>query len=185
MGIWLAYQPNTMLLNNSVVYFNISPLFLIASTVISYLIIKIICHFWERKGALKNIYSVQVKHNGKSVIFEALLDTGNNLKDLFTGDPVIIVENSIVEPLLSEKARAVLSLNNGLPHKQVMERFRLIPYSAIGTKGLLPAFRPEKVIISYNKEQIQTDRITLALINQPIHSEYSALIGEDAARLFT
>ena len=70
--------------------------------------------------------------NGCCREFEALVDSGNSLKEPFTGRPVSLIGKSAAE-----------ELETVIP----AERFVLIPYHAVGTeKGLLRGFRADEMV---------------------------------------
>ena len=56
----------------------------------------------QRKGLLENFFKIPVliRAENKQVKVDALLDTGNQLKDPMTGRPVIVVEYTSLKPLL-------------------------------------------------------------------------------------
>lgn len=90
---------------------------------------------------------------GKECSFMALLDSGNSLTDPVSGAEVMVVSPHALLPVLGSAvsvftvATAVEQVEalNAIP--ELRGKFRLIPYSALGTKGLLPAFRPDKLTV--------------------------------------
>lgn len=91
----------------------------------------------------------------KSVMIRALIDTGNNLRDPLSRQPVIIVEHEAVASLIPQTiVKAVRSLENGdltsidriVEEQEWAARLRIIPFSSIGKEnGLLIGFRPDRV----------------------------------------
>lgn len=106
---------------------------------------------FRRRAALmeKRLVSVEADFSGRSARFTALLDTGNSLSDPATGAPVMIACAHALAPLLPESAALLaklppveaVELCAALP--ELRGRLRLIPYTAVGASGLLPAFRPD------------------------------------------
>ncbi|MBQ2675930.1 MAG: sigma-E processing peptidase SpoIIGA [Clostridia bacterium] len=181
LAIWFAFKPQGMAINNFTVYFNVSPVLLILSTVVSYMIIKLVCRFSEKKAANGNIYKLEISMNAHSVCCDALLDTGNSLRDLFSGDPVIVVEYDLIKPLLTKRAQYAFSGGVSASDYAMDEKYRLIPYSAVGKEGFLPAFRPESVCVRLAGKEFKTNKVMIAVSSGPISSEYKALIGNDIA----
>ena len=76
-----------------------------------------------------------------AVPLTALLDTGNTLKDPLTGEPVLVADAGVAArnaAALADPAGLFASLSEQYPS----DRFRLIPYRAVGTaSGLLLAVR--------------------------------------------
>lgn len=95
---------------------------------------------------------VQASFLGRTAELTALVDTGNSLSDPATGAPVMIVCPQALRPIFQEDT-ALFSL----PPVELMEqaartpalkgKLRLIPYTAVGVSGLLPAFRPELLLV--------------------------------------
>lgn len=81
----------------------------------------------------KRLYTVKIVENGKEYEFNALFDTGNLLKDPYTGKPVSIVEEN----------EDILDWLNDKPQK-----YRIIPFKSIGTEnGLLEGTEVDELII--------------------------------------
>lgn len=82
------------------------------------------------------IRKVRLCHKGRTVETYGLIDTGNNLTDPISKEPVVILQKSLKEALLLQE--------------EVREQkgYRLIPYGSIGKKrGVLEAFRLEQIVI--------------------------------------
>ena len=78
--------------------------------------------------------------------FMALIDTGNHLCDPATGAAVMLACPRALAPLFPGADLSVDPVTlAALP--SLAGRFRLIPYRAVGTHGLLPVFRPESLSI--------------------------------------
>lgn len=97
--------------------------------------------------------TVTLGHRGRTAELRALRDTGNRLRDSVTGSKVLIVSPRALERLLPGEAAlfsaldpvTLLECSRSLP---ALRSLRLLRYRAVGEKsGLLPVFRPEKVVI--------------------------------------
>ena len=89
---------------------------------------------------------VSVRLDGRESRFMALRDTGNRLCDPATGAAVMIAAPHALAPLfpgvdLGLDAVALAS------QPALAGRMRLIPYSAVGSRGLLAVFRPEALTV--------------------------------------
>ena len=83
---------------------------------------------------------------GRESRFMALIDTGNALTDPATGSAVMLACPHALSPLfpgvdLSADPVTLVSLPT------LAGRLRLIPYSAVGGRGLLAVFRPERLTV--------------------------------------
>lgn len=146
--LWKLTGNDGIIINNGVVYFNISPLFLILTTVICYLFITIITKLISRHRALP-VCTVDITVGSVSESMRAMVDTGNTLHDQLSGLPVIIIDKKSAQALLGADictagpdALLMLDLNG----------FRFIPCSSVLGKGCLPAFRPDSIMLCINGE---------------------------------
>ncbi len=134
--IWLFISPKNLFLKNGIVYFNISPLIFIVSTLISYFVIRISSRLAGRENP-QNLYcDILIENNNVSQKLKAKIDTGNNLKEPFSGLPVVVTEEKFIKNLLGKKTT-----------------FRVIPFNTVSSSGLMRAFKPDSVTIYYNKKK--------------------------------
>ena len=61
--------------------------------------------------------------------FDSMVDTGCNLKEPFSGLPVIVAEREVIDTVIPEK------------------KTRIVPFNTLSGDGMLKAFKPEKIII--------------------------------------
>lgn len=94
-----------------------------------------------RKKYSSNICRIQLTINNRQIHLNGLVDTGNVLKDPFTGNVVHVVRSSILTSVL-EGANDYAKLH-----------YRLIPYNSVGNEsGLMPVIDVECMkIIECNK----------------------------------
>jgi stage II sporulation protein GA (sporulation sigma-E factor processing peptidase) len=137
LAVYMICDKDILLYSNGIIYFDINMTFLIICSVISYLIISLVSKFTDKKAPKSKEYFVSVENNSDIVSCMGLMDTGNNLRDPFSGYPVIMAEKSIFEKLFSG------------------EKIRYIPISTVGGESLIKAFRPEKITIgNYSTDKI-------------------------------
>ena len=149
-ALWCAFKPNGMIINNDIVYFNISPITLIASTVISYIIIEIINRVIEKKQLKSSKYEIGIKFKDKYIVLNAKIDTGNLLKEPFSNLPVIVVKKSEINLLIPE-FNIFEKIENIENHKEIQNlKIRMIPFKTVSGTGILPAFKPEYVVLKGN-----------------------------------
>jgi len=89
--------------------------------------------------------------HGRTVRCTALRDTGNSLCDPVSGLPTLLVDWRVLRPLLPE-APAQLSADpvtviEALRLADPTLRLRLLPYRTVGTAGLLPALRCDRITL--------------------------------------
>ena len=92
----------------------------------------------------QGIYKVIASDNGKTVSFEAVSDTGNLLKDSFTGKNVIVCPCSV----LCELYGSIPDTEEISAGKAVCgKRWRFIPCTTISSSGLIAVICPREVCI--------------------------------------
>ena len=160
-------------IKNGVFYFNIPMWYIILCCMISYLVITL----WEKlfkKRTSRSFAKVTLEHLGKKVELKALVDTGNMLRDPFSGKKVLIAEAKVISTLFDFDTDTILSGNcENLP-----EGFRLIPFSSLGApNGLLAAFVPDVISV---ESVTKSDIITAVFSGNLSQSgDYNALIGPE------
>ncbi len=97
---------------------------------------KIVSHICRQQGKILKV-TLYTEYGQKSI--KALLDTGNELRDCYTGDPV-----SVIDP---ETAAEIWSC--GEPEKG----FRLIPYRCVGGESIMKVFRLKKICIHMEEDR--------------------------------
>lgn len=122
-GIFLVFRP----------YLRVGSLFFLLAVLSYYLvqgIWKILLLLTRRNH---DYCEVELYLGKQSFRSKALIDTGNTLRDMVSGQPVNVIERQVVEQLTAE----------GRPL-----RFRYIPYHSIGKKeGIMPLIRLDRMKI--------------------------------------
>lgn len=152
IALWFTFTPKGMVINNSTVYFNVSPVYLIISSLLTYLIIQLICRITGRRNAEKLFVRVKIERCGKTRELRGKLDTGCTLVEPFSGSPVIICSKKALGDIQLD----IISINStviddysatdslGIACKGGV---RIIPYKTISGQGLLPCFKPDRILI--------------------------------------
>lgn len=83
----------------------------------------------DLKINISNKYIIEIEVNNNRYNLEAILDTGNTLKDPYNNKPIILIDKE-------------------LEHKK---NVIYVPYKALNTEGIIKCFTPDKIIIN-NKE---------------------------------
>lgn len=109
---------------------------------------------------------VTLRAKGREKTMEALVDTGNSLREPVSGSPVIIVYYlelmSLLEGLnvLQEntKGSKLLQLTDNLS-ASVGAGICIVPFKSLGKgEGYLPGFRPEEVVVSVGEKRCTWNR---------------------------
>lgn len=164
-----------------------------------YLIFMAIMHSVRKRRSAEdsgaNVFIQFDKDAGNGIWLPAIVDTGNSLRDPFTGMSVIVAElNALKEQLpaeildyISERscdsilddASAVCGANGWF------KRFRLVPYRSVGQEnGILPGFKADVVRVTSNKNmktEAELSDVVICLYERSLseNSEYVALLAPD------
>ena len=171
LGIWTAFKPSKMIIKNDVVYFDISPIVLVSTAAICYVILWILKKHFVKNDLETCEYDVIINHNGATKDFKGFLDTGNLLCDSFSQRPVIIISGNAAREL----SVFTDSLNGTA---QNLNGFRYIPYSVVGGKGILPAFVPDGITVKSKKFCGSADDCLLA-VSDDLAGDYSVIFGKN------
>ena len=127
---------------NGTVYFVISPLMLFIFTLIACLVISLAKRFMGPAEPDARYVKLTVENLGHSCTLYAKSDTGNALKEPFSGLPVIVAE---ADALRSTLPPGISDFTDGYPEAAGL---RLIPFQTISGEGVLPAFKPQRVSLA-------------------------------------
>lgn len=161
--LWYFFAPQGLMIRNSVVYFNVSPFALIVLTVICYGAITLFHRITGRQMPKDLNCRIVIDCGGKTSICTARVDTGNSLREPFSGDPVAVVYEPVVEGMIPPK--------DGL-------NFRLIPFDAISGGGVLESFRPDRMTICVGRKKLITKKVYIA-VTKTRFGEFDALLNPD------
>ena len=136
------------------------------------------------------ICKIKIKINGKEKTLDAMVDTGNMLKEPITGTPVAVVERtSLYELLPKEILNNTESILGGdfekIPEdikNEYISRLKIIPFSSLGKQnGMLLGIKPENLEVINEQTEEEKDNAIIGIYNKSLtkRGEYKALIGID------
>lgn len=127
--VYTSFRPSGMEIYNNVVYFNISPVLLIILTLVCYYFMKA-ANRYLRGNITKTVCEVQIIEKNSAVKFTAIVDTGCNIKEPFSGEYVILADKALLKSI-------------SLPFNHM----RIIPYGSLKCEGYIEGFCPDSVTI--------------------------------------
>lgn len=126
---------------------------------------------------------IEIRFGDRKVRVNALIDTGNRLKDPITGSPVIVLEYSAISGILPRSVREafmayergdIASVSERIIGSSWSSRFRVIPFATIGKdKGMLIGFRADEVTIIEGKKGPSTRNAVVGIHMQRLSPEGS------------
>lgn len=120
------------------------------------------------------VYDIELILEDRLVKTRGLMDTGNCLYDPICKRPVMIIEKSLIDGLLSPQIimdmdaaicylEGKLDESNSFQYKDNALRFSFIPYRSVGKSGMLLGIRIDKVIIHTENECICNEGVIVAI----------------------
>ena len=194
----IYYQTNLSIslvqLGKGILFSNVSWVFVCGTiliiTLVSLWLIRLLS--WYRSNAIET-YEVELVLDGKSVHTRGLMDTGNCLHDPIYHRPVMVIENSLMEGLMTpEFARDLETAKHYLEGNDLdtgswnigtesMLHLRFIPYRSVGKSGMLLGIKLDKVFIHTGKETICNESVTAAFCDNCLSSkeEYHVILHKE------
>lgn len=176
LALWLTAAPRGMYYRNGVAYFHLSPEFIIAATVLCYTVITIAGKITDRLERRAGYCDAVIDGERGAAAVRLMCDTGNLLREPFSGYPVVVVRRSAVRKILPEHfAEGLFAGDSGA--ESLPRNFRVIPYSAVGGDGLLTAFQPRRVRITNRKSVRELENCYIAVTDSFEDGEYDGVIN--------
>lgn len=128
---------------------------------------------------------------GQVIETDALVDTGNQLNDPITKEPVMVVEHNKLAHILPAQLTAMFNRKElpsldeqitTLKDPKWSTRIRLIPFSSLGNQnGMLLGIKPEKVLIQDGSKTYCNEKVILGIYHRKLCSQgtYQALVHPD------
>ncbi|MEE0839105.1 MAG: sigma-E processing peptidase SpoIIGA [Acutalibacteraceae bacterium] len=157
---WILVKPRGMILNNSFVYFQISPLEFIISSCVFYVIIRLVQSILKKRERYAKRCNIKLDNNGKTVYIKTIVDTGNSLTDPYSNRPVIITDKDTAEMIfdnLEEQPKLLLPV-----------------HSVIG-EGLIPAYSLKNATV----ENIRVTSVLIAVTDKKFDGDYSGIVSPE------
>lgn len=178
LGIWFILKPESMVMNNGVVYLDVSPLLLIVITLVSYVILTVVRLVARKNGGGGESVGLKCNLGDKSIKLWALVDTGHNIRDNLARSPVIIITPDKMQELLGEEFDAFFS-GNLPPDSFLFSRYRIIPCKTVGGSALLKGIRCDDMSVHRKDTVFKIDSPILAMSISTLGGDYDAIAGTD------
>lgn len=178
----LSFDTSKVFVNNGFVYFDVGALGIILIVAISFLMFRLICKYFNNNKLKEIIYNVEIKFSECTVNVSALFDTGNDIYDIYTGKPVILICYSELKHCFDDYTfNSVMGILEGSSQYELPEKFRLLPVRTLGTEKLLPAFSAEEAVVQNKECKKYISKPTIAITKNCLDkNNYSALINKSA-----
>jgi stage II sporulation protein GA (sporulation sigma-E factor processing peptidase) len=174
--IWSAFKPQKMSVNNGVVYFNVSPLLLIALSLVFYILITVLKRF--NKNDISNADRVEVSlyFDNKITEAKAMVDTGFDLNNVLSDSIAVIIDKTIACELFGSEVTVALVELKTPEATEFYDRIRVINIKTVSGSVLMSGIRIDKIKIGDLKEIYNP----IALIsNEDLNYDFSVILPAD------
>lgn len=157
---------------NGYAYMNVSALALVISSAVIYGILTL----WRRfsdSSADSGRVELTVKHRGRTAVLSAIADSGNFLRDCFTGRPVILCRAAAADPVLPPNVHAYLEKGG----TGDVDGIRLIPMTTASGMSLAAAFMPDSVTVRLRGGRKRLDALIAVSRDALKNEDFDALIS--------
>ena len=165
IAVILFINPPDLIYDSGIVYYNISFLSVVILSCAGFTFISLAERLLKKKVSTNLIFETTVIHNNKSISGRGLADSGNTLKEPFSGEDVIVAGYSHIKSILPESIKEYINSGNIAPAD---ETIRLIPVSTVSGTGLLPAFRADCVTVRCASCQIRKRKTFVAVSKEKL-----------------
>jgi len=170
-------------MENGIFYTDVNVTVLLLSASAAYFVLTVVFRAAARHSVRGELISVRLCLGEKIIGLTALLDSGNDLRDPVSGDPVLVIDpciffgifpKSLSDLLTAERLRFPADLLEPLRARAPELCFRLMPYQAVGTSsGLLLTLKSDWMEICGERRS----GVRIALSPTELGGDYSALWG--------
>lgn len=181
-------KPQDILMKNGL-FLGIYPLkTIILGAIVSFFIIIIVFKMLKNRISKKDMFcNIEIKINNQLIKTNAMIDTGNFLREPITNTPVIVIEHTLLYKCIPEKILDNLENIIGgdftaVPQnlkEEYISKLKLIPYSSLGKQnGMLLGIKPDYSKIITEEEEKEVN-VLIGIYNKSLtkRGEYRALIG--------
>lgn len=143
--IWL--EADFIHFNNSFFYIDFSLVILVVTVSVFYLAVCIFRNLSDKTDLSAGFFRVIIRYGHNIISLNGLADTGNSLRDFFSGLPVIVCGLNQFKDITGKEPSADFE---ALP-----QGFRLIPCNTVNESCLIPVFRPDEILIVNEKNHFR------------------------------
>jgi stage II sporulation protein GA (sporulation sigma-E factor processing peptidase) len=183
LAFWIFISPENMLIYNGVVYFGFDALTLIALTAVCYTAVEVLGRLRRRIRTGGEIGLLQIGAGGKVARVKVLMDNGSALAEPFSDIPVIVCWERPIAAVVPDQMRDLMEGRPYVPDDFAGLHIRLIPFRAVGKKGVLPAFRPDSAHLLLEGRRMDIMPVYIAVSADRIGTEvYHAVANPQILR---
>lgn len=168
-GVWYIFKPQNILINNSVVYFDVSVTFLVIVTVLIYFIITFVSSLLKKEAiTAKKCRATLYLHN-KNIVVDAIFDTGNSLGDPFGNAEVVTVSHKKIMQLCEYSLKS----------EKLSDRYRLLPCRTVSGDTLLEGIRCDNMRVEFEGSTYNFKNPIAVVSKTEFSDEFDAVLNSE------
>lgn len=169
--VWSLTKTNAVYINNSVVYYDVSVMYLIVFSILFYLAFTIIGYFTKREAITASRTNLIIFFKDKREEVVGIFDTGNSVSDLFSENIVIIASKKLFVKLFGE--------NFNLRSEEYTNRYRMLPCKTVAGKQILEGIRCDKVFLYFDNQSYSFSNPLLVIGNTNFTDDFDAILNPE------
>ena len=162
---------------------NFSFKILLTSVCVSFVFIKFIAEYLRKNIISRHIFcDIKICFLDKQISFNALVDTGNFLRDQKNKLPIIIAEFDVIKNIFSDEINMAILKKDFEYLCQSKIKFSFTPFKSVGNKnGILICFKPDVIQIFLDNKQNQKKdcEAVIGICDFKISDDYHGLISPE------
>lgn len=171
LGFFYLLKPNGMVINNGVVYFQISPVILVVASVLFYYIMIFFKQFFSKKDEYAKNKIITLVYKNKEYIINCMVDSGDTIKDPMGLCEVVILDKINAQKIIG-KEFCEMVLNFAVTEDIML---RVIPYKTINGDGLLPAIKIDFAIVDEQKKS----NVLVGIVDYSFDGDFDGIISPE------
>ncbi len=162
------FKLSAVFVSGTVIYADISPLFLIGFSFVFYLAVSLVFRITKNRIPIE-FCTVRLRLRDRCSEFRALVDSGNSLSDPFSDSEIFIIDKGSFESFFNCTQDEAFEGEN-------KTRFRLVPLKTVKGSGVLKGIRLDTAELKTEKLSIEVKKPLLALSEEQSFGDYGMIV---------
>ena len=99
------------------------------------------------KRHAQRFVSANFEHNGKRVVLNCIVDSGNNVTEPISGDPIIFICENAINRILSDNEMSAIKMQEQYYNGNERHKFRLIIYKTVSGSDMCVCIKPDRITV--------------------------------------
>ncbi len=180
IAIWFLFTPAKLAIRNGTVYYHLSALTLIISTILAYGVVRLLEWLLARRIHPRQLCQAEVSVDGNQTVLTVFLDTGNKAYSV-SGLPAVFCTTQSLRNIVPQDVLACMrdiEAVTALSGHQWASRIQMVPYHSVGGKGILAGFAPDSFAMIQSGEKRTRDCVLVPVFQPLSDGEADAIAGE-------